>query len=194
MQHLFRLPKIPAALRRIILCSVVPAVLALWWIFFCPWPDPEPVALPWKPDTILILGGGDAARARQGILLFHQYPDARLMVSGDGGYVMKDLLKAGIPVERIHNEETSTSTVENALHTAAELERTRAQRVVLVTNWFHAPRALAVFRKIQPGRDFSASFETKREPLTIWDKESQRRERLAAVWYLLRYGIWSGEP
>ena len=67
------------------------------------------------------------------------------------------------------------------------LEKEKAVRVVLVTNWVHGPRALLSFRRAVPGAEFAVSFLPRREPLTPWDRACQRRERLAWPVYLL-YG------
>jgi uncharacterized SAM-binding protein YcdF (DUF218 family) len=81
--------------------------------------------------------------------------------------------------------------VENAKFTAPMLDKIGAKRVILVTNWFHAPRALAIFLKYQPGREFVVSFSPKPEPLSKWDRETLRRERLAVLHNLLVHGVWS---
>ena len=63
--------------------------------------------------------------------------------------------------------------------------------MILVTNWFHTPRSLAIFRKYQPGREFTVSFSPKPEPMSQWDREAQRRERLAALHNLVVHGVWT---
>ena len=122
------------------------------WILLGRWPDPA-TALPlWTPDAIVILGGGDDDRIRQGKLMADRYPDVPLIVTGDGGTIVKGLLDAGLESTRITHEEASESTFDNAVFTRAILDRLHARRVLLVTNWFHVPRALAVFRREQPAR------------------------------------------
>jgi uncharacterized SAM-binding protein YcdF (DUF218 family) len=128
----------------------------------------------------VILGGGDDDRIRQGKLLADRYPDVPLIVTGDGGSIVQGLLDAGLQPARITHELAAESTYDNATLTDPLLERLHARRVLLVTNWFHVPRALAVFRHVQPGREFAGSFEQKPEPLTRWDRGAQRRERVAA--------------
>ena len=139
----------------------------------------------------MILGGGDDDRVREGLRLADEFPSVKVVVTGDGGRILSGLRDAGLAECRIEIETAAESTYENSDFTAPILKRLGAKRVVLVTNWFHAPRSLAVFRKGQPQREFAVSFEPKPEPLTPWDRGSQRRERLAAIWYLLRYRVWS---
>jgi uncharacterized SAM-binding protein YcdF (DUF218 family) len=169
-------------------------VMLAWlaaWVEWGNWPDPRQQPLPWKPEAILILGGGDEDRIRQGSALAGRFPEVPVIVTGDGGSIVQGLLRSGLPPERIKHEILAENTIENARLTFSVLEGIQAKRVAIVTNWFHVPRALAVFDKVQPERDFAPVFEKKAEPLPEWDRNSQRRERLASMWYLLRYGVWS---
>ncbi len=177
--------------RCILAASGVVGIFLIWCVFFSSWPDPRPALLTWEPDVIVILGGGDDDRARQGKRLADEFPEVKVVVTGDGGMIRNGLRNAGLSESRMEMEPDAESTYENSDFTAPILERLGAKRVVLVTNWFHAPRSLAVFRKGQPQKEFAVSFEPKPEPLTPWDRGAQRRERLAAVFYLFRYGVWS---
>ena len=57
-------------------------------------------------------------------------------------------LDLGVPAERIELEERSRNTFENALYTAVILRRRGWRRVAVVTDAFHMPRALYVFRRL----------------------------------------------
>ena len=173
----------------IVLCLL--ACSLLWWIGWGSWPDPELRKLPWQPDVILLLGGGNEERPRETLRLSGKYPDIPIVVTGDSGLMMQPLIEAGMPRSRIHHETEATSTVENAQLTDPILKKLGAKRVVLVTNWFHAPRSLAVFRRHQPQREFAASFERKPEKMSNWHRYATRRERIAALVYLVRERIWS---
>ena len=162
-----------------------------WWVGCGSWPDPVPRSLPWRPDAIVLLGGGNEERPREALRLVQKYPEVSIVVTGDSGIMLAPLLKAGIGESKIHHEQAATSTVENATFTDPILDKLGAERVVLVTNWFHAPRSLAVFRRYQPGREFAASFEPKPEKMSNWHRYASRRERLAALVYLVRDRIWS---
>ena len=123
--------------------------------------------------------------------LSDKYPDIPIVVTGDSGLMMQPLIEAGMPRSRIHHETEATSTVENAQLTDPILGNLGAHRVVLVTNWFHAQRSLAVFRRHQPGREFAVAFEPRPEKMSNWHRYATRRERLAALVYLIRDRIWS---
>jgi uncharacterized SAM-binding protein YcdF (DUF218 family) len=191
----FRISSLVLRRRRFILgFFVLPLVCAAMlaaWIQWSPWPNPKQAPVFADADAIVVLGGGDAGRSLEGKRLADLYPGVPLIVTGDGGLIVVALRATGIPAKRILHEEAATSTVENAKFTKPMLDQTGAKRVILVTNWFHAPRALAVFKKYQPGRKFVVSFPLKPEPLTTWDNEAQRMERLKAVVNLLVHGVWS---
>ena len=179
-----------AAVRSAVVLCLLASCL-LWWIGWGSWPNPELQKLPWRPDVIMVLGGGNEERPREALRLARQYSDVPLVVTGDNGIMLAPLLKAGISESKIHHEQAATSTVENAQFTDPILDKLGAQRVVLVTNWFHAPRSLAVFRRHQPQREFAASFEPKPEKMSNWHRYATRRERIAALVYLVRDRIWS---
>ena len=155
--------------KRLSIALVICLVAVIAWILWGSWPHPSMRALPWTPDAILALGGGDEARGRKCLELAQSFPHAPVVVSGDGGTIFRFLRDHGVPESRIVHEELATSTVENARFTQRILDELHARRVVLVTNWFHAPRSLAVFRSFQPERSWAVAFETKPDPLTRWD-------------------------
>ena len=177
-------------MRRLLILTLVPAGALIAWVMFGTWPDPAPMRLFHDADAIVILGGGDAARWRQGLVLAAAYPEAPLIVTGDQGVILAELLAHGIPAQRIRHETAATSTVENARLTRPVLDQLGARRVILVTNWFHAPRSLSLFRKYQPDREFVVSFEAKPASLSPWEKAWLRHERLAAIHHLLVHGVW----
>lgn len=179
-----------AVVRLAVVSSLLGSCL-LWWIGWGSWPNPEPEPLPWRPDVIMVLGGGNEERPREALRLTREYPNVPIVVTGDNGIMLAPLLKAGIEKSNIHHEQAATSTVENAKFTDPILDELSAKRVVLVTNWFHAPRSLAVFRRYQPEREFAAAFEPKPEKMSNWHRYASRRERLAALVYLVRDRIWS---
>ena len=161
------------------------------WFFSGGWLEMRPMELFHTPDAIVILGGGDEARVRQGFMLSEMFPKVPVVVTGDGGTIFAELTHRGIPSDRIQYEPAAKTTVENAILTAPILTQIHARRVILVTNWFHALRARRIFEKYQPSRDFVVSFEHKPDPLLKWDRDSQLRERFAILYNFLRYGVWS---
>ena len=177
-----------------ILGGLVFAIILLGsWVQWGAWPNQSQLPMPVfsKPDLILVLGGGDRARSREALRLAAEHPEVPLLVTGDGGAIVEDLLKAGLPKERIIHEEAATSTVENAKFSAPLLEEIGAEKVILVTNLYHVPRAQKVFRKFQPDRAFCVSFEPRSDLPRAWDHIAERRERMAAVHNLFVHGVWS---
>ena len=139
----------------------------------------------------MVLGGGNEERPREALRLIKKYPEMSIVVTGDSGIMLAPLVKAGIAQLKIHHEQAATSTIENAQFTDPILDELGAKRVVIITNWFHAPRSLAVFRRYQPEREFVAAFEPKPEKMSSWHRYASRRERLAALVYLVRDRIWA---
>jgi uncharacterized SAM-binding protein YcdF (DUF218 family) len=166
-------------------------VLLGCWVQWGVWPDPAQAPIFVNADAIVILGGGDSARWQHGEELAKTRPGLPLIVTGDDGLIVNYLVSKVIPSGRILHENAATTTVENAKFTKPMLDRLGTKRVVLVTNWFHAPRSLAIFHKYQPGREFVVSFSPKPVPLNRWDLQMERRERMAAIYNLLRHGVWS---
>lgn len=174
----------------LITCLIAAALLALW-VLYAPCPEPVSRPLSWRPEVVLVLGGGDEARAREAIRLAEAFPEVPVLVSGDGGH-MEILLRASkVTKNRLLIEPDATSTWENAVLSEPFLEQLHATRAVIVTNWFHAPRAEAVFATAIPWLEFEMSFEPAPQPLPPWDIGCHRREKLAALWYAVRYGVWS---
>jgi len=161
------------------------------WVYFGDWPNPVRGKLPWKPDVILVLGGGDIDRPNEAMRLAKKFPKVPVIVTGDGSLIYDKLVSEGMPEERIIHEIRATSTMENARFTSEALNRLRAQHVILVTDWFHVPRATAIFEREHPDREFFLSFPPKPEVLNNWHAYCARRERLAVFHNLVRHGIWS---
>ena len=116
-------------------------------------------------DAIVVLGcrvrpGGRASptlerRARYGAALFHRGLAPRIVTTGGVGHhppsearVAADIVRAlGVPADAIVLEDVSTSTEENAAEAAARID---ADRVLVVTDAYHAFRAERVFRRHFP--------------------------------------------
>jgi uncharacterized SAM-binding protein YcdF (DUF218 family) len=161
------------------------------WVFLVPWPRPPIEPIPWLPDAIVLLGGADLKRISKATLLATEFPDAPIIISGDSGYLAEGLRKNQINPSRFLIEPDAESTWENASLLAPLFIKRDIQKVVLVTNWFHAPRSGAVFRKQYPEMNFVLAFEPASNPVTPWDRRSNWREKLAVLYYLPRYGVWS---
>jgi uncharacterized SAM-binding protein YcdF (DUF218 family) len=62
---------------------------------------------------------------------------------------MRELaIELGVPPERIVEEDRAVNTFENAVYCGRIFHDRRWQRLVVVTDRFHLPRALFVFRRL----------------------------------------------
>ncbi|NCY22382.1 YdcF family protein [bacterium] len=152
---------------------------------------PETKPVPWVPDAIVILGGGDKARVEEGVKAAAEYPAAPVVITGNANWMREQVGDRIQPESRILMERDALNTWGDAEKTRAILDRFGSKKVLLVTNWFHARRALATFRKVQPGRTFAMRFSPKPKAMQEWDQGQEKRERMAAVFYLFRYGVWA---
>jgi uncharacterized SAM-binding protein YcdF (DUF218 family) len=188
--------KIPISRRfflRLFMAALALLLALVTWIWFGNWPNPvhaDPKALD-GAGMLLVLGGGDGSRWHHAAQLAQAHPSMPLLVTGDRGHIMEYLKQQKIPEARILHEDQAHSTVENAKFSATIIRKQGARKVVLVTNWFHAPRALTIFRREMPDLDFAVSFSPRAAIPQPWDRYAERRERLAALHNLLVYGVWS---
>lgn len=99
-----------------------------------------------------------AERLTETALLAHRHPQARVIVSGGAGAIVREdrpaaneiadyLTAIGIARERITVEGRSTTTQENAMLTRALVAPKSAERWLLVTSAAHMPRAMGTFRR-----------------------------------------------
>jgi uncharacterized SAM-binding protein YcdF (DUF218 family) len=111
-----------------------------------------------KADAMVVLGGGGEMmdRPRRAVQLFQQGVAPKILVSGRGDceFNVNYLEENGVPASAISSEELSASTLENAKFSAPLLRRMGAQRVIIVTSWYHSRRALACFRHFAPDITF----------------------------------------
>jgi uncharacterized SAM-binding protein YcdF (DUF218 family) len=186
--------KIPISRRLFLrlLTAALALLLALCsWVWWGDWPDGVSSDVVSDPAIVVVLGGGDGARVREALRLAERFPDVPILVTGDSGFISAGLRAAGIADSRIRIEPAATSTWENAVFSKTWIDEAGSGQLVLVTNDFHAPRSRAVFRKIYPGRDIVLSCETTAKPYNKWQQAFRQRERAAALYYLVRYGVWS---
>ena len=181
--------------RRLFLRFLITALALLLglgsWVWWGDWPEGVSADLVSDPAIVVVLGGGDAARSRQAARLAAAFPDIPVLVTGDCGSLAADLESSGIKPPRLQIEHNATSTWENARFSKPWVDAAGDGQLVIVTHDFHGPRALAVFRKIHPARAIVLSCETTAKPYNKWQQGFRRRERAAAIYYLVRYGVWS---
>ena len=117
-------------------------------------------------DAVVVLGAvmaapgipGPALRRRleHGVAVFSARDAAHLLVSGGvvgpppaEAYVMRDMaLARGVAAERIVVEDMARNTFENAVYAGRIMRERGWSRVIVVTNSYHMPRALYVFRRL----------------------------------------------
>lgn len=156
-------------------------------------------------DAIVVLGtrvlaGGRpspalARRIDHAVRLYHEGLAGHLLLSGGPGAeppaeaeVMRALaMEAGVPAGCILLETGSTSTFENALMSAALLHERRWSRVLVVSDGYHLPRALFVFRRLGVRARGSAARGAGGEAAGF-RAAVRLREAGAWPWYL--YRVW----
>jgi uncharacterized SAM-binding protein YcdF (DUF218 family) len=129
--------------------------------------------IPEKIDGIIVLAGmvdmgssrgelieltDQADRIVQGIILYRQHPEAKLIITGGSGslkqsenlreadYLKKLAISLGVNKERMLIERNSRNTHEHAVAMAKMLPDKKGQWV-LITSAFHMPRSLACFKR-----------------------------------------------
>ncbi len=106
-------------------------------------------------DGIVVLTGG-ADRIVTGLHLLQAHRAARLLISGIGGRADLAALARGSGVdaaalaERIALGRAAMSTHGNALETAAWARENRIDSLIVVTGWYHMPRALTELHAVMP--------------------------------------------
>lgn len=116
----------------------------------------QPVPVPPRSDGIVALtGGADRVSAALGLLAEHKAD--RLLVTGVGGHAgLRDVARSsGIDPAPIATEVTlgrgATSTRGNAAETAAWARAHHMRSLIVVTAFYHMPRALAEIGRALPG-------------------------------------------
>nr|WP_279306687.1 YdcF family protein [Microvirga solisilvae] len=105
-----------------------------------------------------IVGNEALERVLETAQLAHQYPNARILISGGGGSVLgkgaaeapiiADFLNSvGVDPSRIVMEVHSRTTSENAEFSRDLVKPHKGERWLLITSAWHMPRATAVFEK-----------------------------------------------
>ena len=150
---------------------------------------------PVSADVIVVLGGGLHERPERAAELFRQRAAPRILITGAGDdEINRAILRGqGVPAGAIEVEGDSTTTRENAEFTLKRLRAEKVHRVILVTTWYHARRALKTFEHYAPEMTFYSRpsyFAFDRED---WSKPGNfrrmRLEFLKLPGYWLRYGV-----
>jgi uncharacterized SAM-binding protein YcdF (DUF218 family) len=155
------------ALGWLYLCSTAAVADYLMGTLEDPYP-PKALSVTAGADAIVLLGGairgdthmgtlGDlnqqADRLVHAVALYKAGKAPRLLVTGGAepgarseAEIMYDLLQVmGVPASAILQEDKSRDTYQNALYTAAMLDKLGMHKILLVTSAFHMRRAEALF-------------------------------------------------
>ncbi len=119
-----------------------------------------------QPDAVIVLGAAVVApgvpgpalvrRVEWGVGVFRARLARHLVMSGGSmgappceSHLMRDIaLALGVAQASIVVEDRSRNTFENAIYTGAIIRRRGWRRIVVVTDAFHLPRALYIFRRL----------------------------------------------
>lgn len=175
--------------------ALIGFLAASWW-FPKVWRDLLVVEAPMTTaDAIVLLGGESQGRPVEAARLYHLGVARRVVVVGTGDNVSnrRILRNAGVPVEAILTEPSSSSTLENAIFVRPILEQAGIRKALLVTSSFHARRALATFQQRIPDVSFGVS--TSR--IGWWDTPQGRpqedswaaKEFVKIAYYWIVHGI-----
>ncbi len=168
---------------------------------------PRPLELPAEVEGIIVLGGyqnqlvfdsrgwpeltAAADRLVAFVDLARRYPDARLVVSGGSGMLLRQDLKEsdvtraalarlGFDDSRVIYEETSRTTYENAAASKVLARPSQDGLWLLVTSGWHMPRSVGVFRA-QGWRVLPYPVDYQTTPGRAWTFPFQTGQRLALV-------------
>lgn len=187
------------------MCLLILLLLATanWWLAAIGYWLHQPEQLR-QVDAVVVLGGGNSERLRQGVTLYQQGLTPEIWHTGDivwPGQTISDARSAtrqaiaqGIPAEAVHLL-TTTSTWEDGEQVAAFAQQRQIDSLLLVTDWWHSRRALCALHHHMDDSvtiyfsPASSSFG----PTTWWHSETGRtmvtRELLKSGYYWLRYGM-----
>jgi uncharacterized SAM-binding protein YcdF (DUF218 family) len=114
-----------------------------------------PVAAGTTADAILVLTGGEY-RIQEGYIAWKEGKGKELYILGTGGGSRAERILPGRPalspeeLRRIHVEDWSENTLENAYSAKGVVSERKFERVILVTSRYHLPRAYLTLRTVLP--------------------------------------------
>ncbi len=160
-------------------------------------------------DVIVVLGAallpdGRPSRALErrvdhAVALFRAGHAEHLLVSGglsgppptEAAVMRARALEDGVPDDRICVEDRAVNTFENALFSGVIMERRGWSRPLVVTDAYHLPRALYVFRRLGIDAAGSGVPRMADEPLHLWIgawlREGVATARSAALFLIGRH-------
>ncbi len=188
----FRRPSVRNVLAVIGLCAIVAVVVGTVLVRQSKaWLREE--SLPGQADYLVVLGGESGQRVIGAAELYHAGVAPRVFVSGQGDclLIVRRLVMAGVPADRIDHECESGSTMENAQMTRQTLADKDVHSAVLVTSWYHTGRALKAFRHVWPEVTWGVRGVFPGDTLTksfpIYEAGTILAEYIKRAWYAVRY-------
>jgi len=175
------------------LAALVVVFAAVAWFF------PQQVLTvdsgPVTADVIVVMGGAWLERPQRAAELFKQDEAPKILVTGAGDCQLNRefLEKDGVPAAAITLESKSRTTRENARFSIPLLRQMKAQRVIIVTSWYHSRRALACFEHYAPDIQFYSRPSYYAYPKTEWRPKGisvyVKSEYLKLLGYWVCYGV-----
>ena len=188
----FRRPSVRNVLAVIGLCAIVAVVVGTVLVRESKvWLREE--SLPGQADYLVVLGGESGQRVIGAAELYHAGVAPRVFVSGQGDclVIVRRLVMAGVPTDRIDHECESGSTMENARMTRQTLADKDVRSAVLVTSWYHTGRALKAFRQVWPEVTWGARGvfpgDTFAKSIPVYEAGTILAEYIKRAWYAIRY-------
>jgi uncharacterized SAM-binding protein YcdF (DUF218 family) len=136
----------------------LPALLLAAWVggfaWFL-WLAERPAATFGRADGIVVLTGG-AERVEQGVRLLFENRGEHLLISGIGGRAELSVIAHGSGIDtapladRVRLGREAMSTHGNARETASWVNEYHIRTLIVVTAWFHMPRALSELHRMLP--------------------------------------------
>ena len=117
-----------------------------------------------------------------------------MLVTGDGGHILRELLQLGIPADQILHEKSAINTRQNAEFSVRLLRGSGRRSALLVTSWFHTSRAHACFVTAAPEMRFATFSEPAPSRWSADDWKLVILEKCKKSAYAVRWGInpWNG--
>lgn len=131
-----------------------------------------------KVDVIVAISGDDGPRTETAVGLWQQGLAPLLLFSGasldpdsvsSGELMKREAVRLGVPADAILVEPLSATTEENAMRTAALMQRRGLHTAILVTSPYHQRRASILFS--QAFAPFGLSFRNHPANDPAWDPD-----------------------
>jgi uncharacterized SAM-binding protein YcdF (DUF218 family) len=141
-----------------------------------------------EAEILVVLGGNTRERSRACHALWLRRP-GRVLVTGDDGHIVRELLRLGIPADQILHEPSAVNTRQNAEFSVRLLRASGYRSALLVTSWFHTSRSHACFVTAAPEMRFATFSEPAPSRWSADDWKLVILEKCKKSAYAVRWGI-----